>query len=990
MALGVPSGAMEEVGAPIVHDQLVEELGEIQACLYMMRHDADADEPMIYVSPMAEQVLGLDRHTFMHSREERARRIHPDDRARWEERSRLAERTGIWDEGYRILDAQDRVRWVRDRAYLIPAEGERPAVWIGWVLDITAAREARSALQVSEALHRSLVEQIPAMVFTLTSEVPPKLLYQSPQVEGLLGYPVDDWLSDPEFWPRVAHPEDRERVSASWAASVETGTPFREEYRLIHADGHAVWVREQSAPVRDTEGRILFWQGVSVDTTIQRQAEDELRASQDRYRALVEQLPVVVYHYAQSGASIYVSPNVEELLGLPASALATDHTLWHRLLHPDDIERMQEAWREAERTDTGYEVECRYVREDGSIVWVRDTARVILATEGTDPTWQGVLVDITAQKLAEQARTAADRRYRVLVEQVPAIVYEMDPDDERRTLFVGPQVEELLGYSRQEWLDQPDIWMELLHPEDRETELAAHDEHNATGEPWNREYRLTASDGKEVWVRDRAKLVRNPATGEATWLGIMLDITESKELEERLQLVNDELELRVLERTAELADANELMELEIGERRRAEQELLEAQDRYRTLVEHLPAAVYELESDPPNDHDPDDPATHERLTYVSPRITAIVGFTQTEWSEPGFWKMRLHPHDRDRVLASLGHTLRTGEPFVTEHRYLAKNGSVVWVLDQATIRTRRTDGRPHLFQGITLDITERKEAEHKADEAERRYRMLAEDGPFMTYVYELDRGSDPPTMRIEYVSPQTAAAIGYPTEVWIGDPTRWFEFMHPDDRDRVWTETTLSWQTGEPLVHDYRLIAGDGRIVWLRADSRPVRYDETGRPVRYMGTLIDVTQAKDAERTLREDVERYREAVEGIPGVLWTTETDLATGVERYTFIGPQSVEILGYPPEELMLELHRFRRLLHPDDRARVMAASARSLETGLWDEEFRIVARDGRVRRVRSIGRPVPAPVGTARWQGVTILASGPEDAAERRDESTLSSEA
>ena len=620
MALGVPSGAMEEVGAPIVHDQLVEELGEIQACLYMMRHDADADEPMIYVSPMAEQVLGLDRHTFMHSREERARRIHPDDRARWEERSRLAERTGIWDEGYRILDAQDRVRWVRDRAYLIPAEGERPAVWIGWVLDITAAREARSALQVSEALHRSLVEQIPAMVFTLTSEVPPKLLYQSPQVEGLLGYPVDDWLSDPEFWPRVAHPEDRERVSASWAASVETGTPFREEYRLIHADGHAVWVREQSAPVRDTEGRILFWQGVSVDTTIQRQAEDELRASQDRYRALVEQLPVVVYHYAQSGASIYVSPNVEELLGLPASALATDHTLWHRLLHPDDIERMQEAWREAERTDTGYEVECRYVREDGSIVWVRDTARVILATEGTDPTWQGVLVDITAQKLAEQARTAADRRYRVLVEQVPAIVYEMDPDDERRTLFVGPQVEELLGYSRQEWLDQPDIWMELLHPEDRETELAAHDEHNATGEPWNREYRLTASDGKEVWVRDRAKLVRNPATGEATWLGIMLDITESKELEERLQLVNDELELRVLARTAELADANELMELEIGERRRAEQELLEAQDRYRTLVEHLPAAVYELESDPPNDHDPDDPATHERLTYVSPRI----------------------------------------------------------------------------------------------------------------------------------------------------------------------------------------------------------------------------------------------------------------------------------------------------------------------------------------------------------------------------------
>ena len=268
--------------------------------------------------------------------------------------------------------------------------------------------------------------------------------------------------------------------------------------------------------------------------------------------------------------------------------------------------------------------------------------------------------------------------------------------------------------------------------------------------------------------------------------------------------------------------------------------------------------------------------------------------------------------------------------------------------------------------------------------------MLAEDGPFMTYVYELDRASDPPTIRMEYVSPQTAAAIGYPIEVWIGDPARWFEFMHPDDRDRVATEIAHSWQTGDPLVHDYRLIAGDGRVVWLRANSRPVRFDESGRPVRYMGTLMDVTQAKDAERTLREDVERYRETVEGIPGVLWTTETDLETGVERYTFVGPQSVEILGYPPEELMLELHRFRRLVHPDDRARVMAASARSQDTGLWDEEFRIVARDGSVRRVRSIGRPVRSPAGTARWQGVTVLASRPEASTAPRNETSLSSEA
>ena len=78
--------------------------------------------------------------------------------------------------------------------------------------------------------------------------------------------------------------------------------------------------------------------------------------------------------------------------------------------------------------------------------------------------WQGLIQDLTDRKRAEDSFRASEARYRMLVEEVPAVVYEMDPDDERRTLFVSPQVEALFGYSREEWLDQPDIWTELLHP----------------------------------------------------------------------------------------------------------------------------------------------------------------------------------------------------------------------------------------------------------------------------------------------------------------------------------------------------------------------------------------------------------------------------------------------------------------------------------------------------------------------------------------------
>ena len=84
----------------------------------------------------------------------------------------------------------------------------------------------------------------------------------------------------------------------------------------------------------------------------------------------------------------------------------------------------------------------------------------------------------------------------------------MGPDDERQTLYVSPHVEEVLGYTRDEWLDQPDIWIELLHADDREVVLAQHDRNSESGEPWDMEYRLIANDGRVVWVHDRATLIR--------------------------------------------------------------------------------------------------------------------------------------------------------------------------------------------------------------------------------------------------------------------------------------------------------------------------------------------------------------------------------------------------------------------------------------------------------------------------------------------------
>ena len=227
-------------------------------------------------------------------------------------------------------------------------------------------------------------------------------------------------------------------------------------------------------------------------------------------------------------------------------------------------------------------------RTDGEEVWLRDSSVLVLSEEGHRLEWQGVIEDITSERRAEQEIRASEARYRALVERVPAVVYEMGPDDERQTLFVSPHVEQVLGYTRDEWLDQPDIWIELLHVDDREVVLSQHDRHSETGEPWDLEYRLIANDGRVVWVHDRAILIGGLERGAAAWHGVMIDVTTEHDATEMLLLNKEDLERRVTERTNELQETNELMSLEIGERRRMEGELRTVEERYRQLVENLP------------------------------------------------------------------------------------------------------------------------------------------------------------------------------------------------------------------------------------------------------------------------------------------------------------------------------------------------------------------------------------------------------------------
>ena len=681
-----------------------------------------------------------------------------------------------------------------------------------------------------------------------------------------------------------------------------------------------------------------------------------------RTKELVEQLPVVVYVDSDDRAplTLYITPNIERLLGYPRERFLEDRELWKRLMNPDDRQRVRGIRDRSWERGSPFRAEYRMVHADGSEVWIRDSSMLVVSDEGQRLAWQGVILDVTEEKRSGREAKTSEARYQALVESVPVVVYEMDRDDERRTLYVSPHVEHVLGYSRDEWLDQPDIWIELLHADDREHVLAAHDLTNDTGGPWDLEYRLIASDGRVVWVHDRASLIGGTPDQPAEWHGVMIDVTAEHEAKEMLLLHKEELERRVTERTNELREANELMSLEIGERRRMEKELRDARGRYRSLIEDVPGIVYTWEVAP------DGPT--RSFSYVSPQVQDLLGFSADEWDPSA----RIHPHDRARVMAALEETRATGAALGVEYRFLAKDGHVVWILDRASLIARTPEGAPTTLQGVMLDVTALKEAQSKAEQAEDRFRALTEAGPVVAYAYELIRqpGIWPPQIELTYMSPQMADVVGYEPERLMADPGEWRALLHPDDRDAAVAEFERSWRTGIGWNVRYRLIRKDGVVVWVRSFGRMLARDDQGQPWRFQGVLFDITAEHEELSRIRSAEEAQRSALEGVRAIPWSEEVHPDSGLERYRYIGPQCLELLGYSSEELMAESKHFPRMVHVDDLPAVRASMVSAAETGVWNAGYRVVARDGSLRSLHSFARRVtPDGAVPELWHGITV---------------------
>jgi PAS domain S-box-containing protein len=650
------------------------------------------DVRMGFVSPQMKVVLGYEPERFLEEPRFWFSLIHPEDLARLEASGVLAAAdVTTFDEVYRMRAADGTDRWIHDTSTPVFGDDGELDHFLGFMIDITERMHAQEHVRQAEARYRLLVERTPAITYTEaiveTYEPDTVISYLSPQIEAILGYPLESW-EQPGFWLQVVHPDDRDAVMAESVRTNESGEPYAQEYRMVASDGRVMWIHDESVIVHDANGVPLYWQGVMLDVTERKQAELQLRQAEERFRTLVEHIPGVVYAepIEYDPGLLYLSPQVEQILGWTAEEWQSETGFWLARVHPDDRQRVRELNAEANSTQQPFSTEYRMRHKLGHHVWIRDEAVVVLDAEGNPLFWQGVLLDITAQKEAQRELAEAGQRHRALIEHIPAVVYRESPEGDPAKFYIGPQVVDMFGYTPDEWTWTPNFWREGIHPDDQAMVFDVDDRSNDTKESYSLDYRFRHADGHWIWVHDEATFVTE-AGDDGFWQGFLVDMTE---------------------------------------RKRAEDGLRDAELKFRTIVEQNQAIFYTQEIDP------DDPAV-SLTTYIAPGNTDLIGYTLEEIrDDPTLWRSIIHPDDRDRVLSADAESNTTGdEQFSMEYRMIAKDGRIVWVQDEA--RLVRLPDTPPYWQGFLLDVTERKEAQTQLEralaverEASQRLRSLDE------------------------------------------------------------------------------------------------------------------------------------------------------------------------------------------------------------------------------------------------------------------------
>ena len=799
------------------------------------------------------RMYGFDPENGRPSWEDRLQRIHPEDRAKWEgaiDRA-IAEKSD-YEVEFRILLPDGTIKYIHTVGHpVLNASGDL-VEFVGSSTDITERKQAEVLLagekRLLEMIARGasralilngaclLVEELasgslssilmfdarakclrhgaaPNLPVTYTKAIDGAVIGPSAGSCGTAAYRaepviVSDIATDP-LWADYRDLALPHGLRACWSTPILSSTG-----RVLGT--FATYYREPRSPSQQEQNvieRITHLVSIAIE---REQAEETLRRSESNLAEAQRLTHTGSWAWRVAGGNaLYLSEEWYRIYGFdPEVGLSA----WEKRLqrtYPEDRGKWQAAVDRAIAEKSDYEVEVRIVLPDGALKYIHVVGHPVLNASGDLVEFLGSSMDITERKRAEDTlrRSEASLHEAQRLGQLGSWMW----DRSSGTVFASPELLRILGAEAEEKSGTRGMMIEVgeretfarhVHPEDR----LALDEvaHTAVTEKrdWEFEYRIVLPNGSIRFVHTRGRPVFDDSGELVEYIGTIMDITERKQAEEAL--------------------------------RRSEGYLAEAQRLARTGSWAWDVAT-------------------RHSVYWSQENYRLFGFDPEEGipSDEAFYQ-RIHPADRDRVSKEVFVARPDeGSHFDVEFRILLPGGAIKYVRSRGH-PVRDMSGDVVEYVGTSIDVTERKRAD------EERERLLAsERAAFAEAVAAQQRfhdlvnsvegivwEADVPSFQFLFISKEAERVLGYPVERWLSEPTFWKDHVHQEDRE--WAVQFCQAATAEKRNHEfeYRMIAADGSVVWLR--DLVTLIVEGDRATRVRGVMIDLTKRKRAEEALRQ------------------------------------------------------------------------------------------------------------------------------------------